>query len=79
MALLTVHKNPPINHLPGPNIKIKKKIEIYLVYLSTNIAKLYDIILIILKPSSGGIGIKLNTANMIFIKENLIQNIINQL
>ena len=66
-------------HLPGHSISIKKKIDIYLVYFSTNIAKLYDIILTILNQSSGGIGIRLNTANMIFIKENLIQNIMNQL
>ena len=79
MALLTVHKKWLTHHLAGQSIIINKNIEIYVVYLSINLAKSYDIILINLNQSNGGIGIILNTANMIFIIENLIQNIINQL
>jgi len=70
ILLLTVHKKFPTPALPGHSISIKKKIEIYKVYFSIMLANLYDIIFTILKPSKGGIGIKLKIANIIFIIEN---------
>jgi len=40
MLLLTFHKKLPTTTLPGHSINIKKKIEIYRVYLSTKLANL---------------------------------------
>ncbi len=76
ILLLTVHKKLPTLDLPGHSISIKKKIEIYIVYLSTKLAKLYEIIFTILNQSSGGIGIRLKIANIIFIIENLTKKIV---
>ncbi len=70
IAVLTLVRNPPIIPLPGHKIRIKKKIDMYIVYFSINSPTFQEIIFTNLNPSSGGIGRRLKTAKAIFIKEN---------
>jgi hypothetical protein len=63
MAFVVVEINDHIAPCHGHNMKIKKKIDIYSVYCSINFANLYEMIFMILNQSSGGSGIRLNTAN----------------
>jgi len=77
--LLTVRKKFQTTLLPGHKINIKNMIEIYVVYFSTKLAKLYEIIFTILNPSRGGSGIRLNTAKRMFIIEKFTKNIIRAL
>ena len=59
--------------------KTKNAITIYCVYFSIFSANFKEIIFTILNQSSGGKGIMLNTANVIFIIENCIKKlVINQ-
>jgi len=79
IELLTVRKKFQTTFLPGHKIIIKNTIEIYVVYLSTKLAKLYEIIFTILNQSRGGNGIKLNTAKIILIIEKFIKNVMKAL
>ena len=58
------------SNLSQNTIKMTRPNAIYVLYLSTFIAKSFDIIFTNLNPSKGGIGIILNTAKAIFMIEN---------
>lgn len=69
--------NHQIILLPGQIIKIKKKIDMYSVYLSIKSQAFCRNILISLNPSNGGIGIILKTASQRFIAINNHQKFMN--
>ena len=62
------------NNLSQNTINMTNPRAIYVLYLSTFMAKLFDIIFTNLNPSSGGSGIILKTANAILIIENFKKN-----